>query len=155
MTKKDIKKVEIIKMSEEEHKAYHRRLAYTFLMIMIVLFGGATFYHYVEKWRYLDSVYFSSYTLTTVGYGDFAPKTDAGKIFTIVYVFMGVGIALYGLSLLSAHFVEVREEYWLQRMEKIRLKHHTQNFWDKIKNVFNYRSGEIVKEYENSLKKKK
>jgi voltage-gated potassium channel len=31
-------------------------------------------------------------TLATVGYGDFAPKTDLGKIFTMLYVFVGIGL---------------------------------------------------------------
>ena len=42
----------------------------------------------------LDSLYFSVTTLTTVGYGDFFPKTDAGKMFTIFYILAGVGILL-------------------------------------------------------------
>jgi Ion channel len=33
-------------------------------------------------------------TLTTIGYGDFAPETDAGKLFTAVYALVGVGILL-------------------------------------------------------------
>ena len=115
---------DILKMEEEEHKRFHRRLVYVFIIILIFLFGGATFYHYVEKWRYLDALYFTSYTITTVGYGDITPKTDTGKIFTIVYVFAGVGIALYGLSLMASHFVEIREELWLERLGKIRIKHH-------------------------------
>jgi len=77
-------------MDEEEHKRYHRRIWYVVIIIIISLFGGATFYHIVENWRYLDAIYFSAYTMTTVGYGDFTPKTDAGKIFTIIYVFTGV-----------------------------------------------------------------
>ena len=32
-------------------------------------------------------------TLTTIGYGDFAPET-AGKLFTAVYALVGVGILL-------------------------------------------------------------
>ncbi|MCB0102841.1 MAG: two pore domain potassium channel family protein [Anaerolineales bacterium] len=53
---------------------------------------GTWFYSKVEGWRVLDSLYFTVITLTTVGYGDFSPKTDAGKIFTMVYIFVGIGL---------------------------------------------------------------
>ena len=139
-------------MDDGEHKQYHRRLAYVFIVIVIILFGSATFYHYIERWRYLDALYFSAATMTTVGYGDITPKSDAGKIFTIFFVFMGVGIALYGLSLIAAHFVEMREEFWLKRLGKISMK-HPQTFLARLKNLFSYKSGKIVEEYEKSRRK--
>ena len=148
-------KKELLKMEEEEHREFHRRLIYTVVVILIFLFGGATFYYYIEKWRYLDAVYFSAYTMTTVGYGDLVPKTDTGKIFTIFYVFAGVGIALYGLSLLASHFVEVREEFWLERIGRLRVRHHTQTFWSILKRLFNFEPQILTKEYEKTLKKKK
>lgn len=137
MAAKNLNTNEILRL-EEEHKIYHRRMLYVAIVILIVLFGGATFYHYIEGWSYLDAVYFSAYTMTTVGYGDFVPKTDAGKIFTIFYLFAGVGVALYGLSIMAAHFVEAREEFWLERIGKIKIKHHTMNFWDKLKGILFY-----------------
>ena len=139
-------------MDDGEHKQYHRRLAYVFIVIVIILFGSAIFYHYVEKWRYLDALYFSAATMTTVGYGDITPRTDAGKIFTIVFVFMGVGIALYGISLIAAHFVEMKEEFWLEQFGKIKMK-HPQTLLERLKNLFSYKSHEIVEEYEKSRKK--
>ena len=142
-------------MEEEEHKRYHRRLLYVFMLIMVILFGSATFYHYIEKWRYIDALYFTSATITTVGYGDITPKTDAGKIFTIIFVFTGVGIALYGLSLIASHFVEAREKFWLERIGKIRIGHHTQTFWEKIKNFIFYTPGKLVNEHNRFNKKKK
>ena len=52
-----------------------------------------------EDLRLLDSFYFSVVTLATVGYGDFTPQTDAGKLFTAVYVLVGImgplGAALF------------------------------------------------------------
>ncbi len=57
-----------------------------------ILAIGTWFYARVEGWRALDALYFTITTLTTVGYGDFYPTTDAGKIFTIFYIFVGIGL---------------------------------------------------------------
>lgn len=62
------------------------------LVALSVIGFGSIFYHIVEKLSWLDSVYFSVITLTTVGYGDITPHTDQGKIFTIFYVIVGIGI---------------------------------------------------------------
>ncbi len=62
------------------------------LLTIFALFGGSAFYHSIEKWSWLNSIYFSVMTLTTVGYGDFVPITDVGKIFTMFYVLIGIGI---------------------------------------------------------------
>lgn len=53
---------------------------------------GAAFYHNVEGWSWLDSLYFSVIALATVGFGDLSPETDLGKLFTIFYVLAGIGI---------------------------------------------------------------
>jgi voltage-gated potassium channel len=65
-----------------------------FGLLVLVWAVGAVFYHLVEGLSYIDAVYFTAATLTTVGYGDIAPQTDAGKLFTAVYVFVGIGIFL-------------------------------------------------------------
>jgi voltage-gated potassium channel len=57
-----------------------------------IIITGTAFYHFVEHLSWLDAYYFSVVTLTTVGYGDIVPRTDAGKIFTTFYIMFGVGI---------------------------------------------------------------
>lgn len=64
------------------------------IMLAIVLAIGTLFYWRVEGWSLLDSLYFSVVVLTTVGLGDFAPETSAGKVFTIIYLISGVGLMM-------------------------------------------------------------
>nr|WP_247742437.1 MULTISPECIES: potassium channel family protein [unclassified Ruegeria] len=57
-----------------------------------MILWASVFYRYVESWSWLDSIYFSVVTISTVGYGDFSPETAAGKIFTMFYIIVGLGI---------------------------------------------------------------
>lgn len=78
---------------------------------LIILLMGTFSYHHLEGWSYIDSLYFSVITLTTVGYGDFSPQTNGGKIFTIFYIFIGLGMILSFLQTLFDHFNQERKEY--------------------------------------------
>ena len=49
-------------------------------------------YRWLEGWSWLDALFFSVVTISTVGYGDLVPQTAAGKIFTILYIFSGIGL---------------------------------------------------------------
>jgi voltage-gated potassium channel Kch len=52
---------------------------------------GLFFYTQVEGWKPHEALYFTTVTVTTVGYGDFSPATDEGKLFTIVFILFGLG----------------------------------------------------------------
>jgi voltage-gated potassium channel Kch len=62
------------------------------LLALLLLVGGAIFFHFQEKWNWLDSFYFCTITLATVGYGDFTPQTQLGKLVDIFYILGGIGI---------------------------------------------------------------
>ncbi len=80
------------------------------LTASITLGAGAVFYHFVEGWRYLDSLYFCVMTLATVGYGDFSPQTDAGKVFTMLYVFIGIGLLIAIFTRLAEGLIETQKK---------------------------------------------
>ena len=72
------------------------------LLAAVAIISGTGFYTLVEGLRFVDAFYFSVITLTTVCYGDFAPQTDVGKLFTAVYVLVGVGILLAFVTTVAA-----------------------------------------------------
>jgi voltage-gated potassium channel len=85
--------------------AWRSDVAFRMLLALVVslLVSGTTFFTLVEGWSVLDSLYFSVTTLTTVGFGDPAPATALGKIFTILYIFVGLGVLGGFINVLAKH----------------------------------------------------
>jgi hypothetical protein len=75
---------------------------------------GTVAYRFLEDWSWLDSLYFSVITLTTIGYGDFSPKTDLGKLFIMGYIIIGVSLILGFVNTL----------FWHYRQETIKKRNH-------------------------------
>ena len=74
-------------------------------LVIVTLLAGTLFYSEIEGWNLLDSLYFSV-TLTTVGYGDLSPSTVTGKVFTIFYIFVGLGIILAFVNAVAERAME-------------------------------------------------
>ncbi len=73
-----------------------------FISLVGLLLSGTIFYSSVEGWGLIDSLYFCVMTLSTIGYGDLHPTMPLSKIFTIVYVIVGVGLFVAFITKLAA-----------------------------------------------------
>lgn len=83
---------------------------------------GTVGYHYLEGWDYLDALYFTATTITTVGYGDLHPTTPAAKIFTLGIMFVGIGLGFFVLSTFATSLLRGRDKrirHIEEMMEKI------------------------------------
>jgi voltage-gated potassium channel len=82
----------------------------------------------IEGWRAIDALYMTIITLTTVGYGEVYPLSDAGHVYTIALIITGVGFFLYVIGAVIQFMVEGRVRILLGRRRldrKIsRLKNH-------------------------------
>jgi voltage-gated potassium channel len=85
------------------------------LRVTALVCFGTTGFMVLEKWNFLDSLYMTVTTLTTVGYGEVHPLSDAGKCFAIVFLLCGVAVAVYVLSDIVQIFMSIN---WSRRRMK-------------------------------------
>lgn len=85
-------------------------------LILLFILIGTISYHYLEGWSFIDSFYFSVLTLTTVGYGDLVPSTETSKLFSAVYILIGVSLFFYGLFSIGEHVIQERMAKYEKRM---------------------------------------
>lgn len=74
------------------------RIRYAVLAVLVAIAVGTLGFHLIEGWPVLTSLYVATQTVTTVGYGDAAPKTLLGRVFATAFMLAGVGVVLYALT---------------------------------------------------------
>ena len=77
------------------------RLLAGFVLLWIAVATVA--YTFLEDWSLVDSLYFSTVAISTVGFGDLAPSSDASKLFTILYLAIGITTVSAFVNLRLSH----------------------------------------------------
>ncbi len=87
---------------------------------MFLMVGGTIGYMLIEHWDWLDALFMTVTTLTTVGYGEVHPLSGFGRLYTIVFILTGVGLFLYIVSDMSEIFLEANPTalFGMRRMKK-------------------------------------
>ncbi len=75
---------------EQKFQKLQKDLITAGIILVCVVLIGTLWYHWIEKWPWLDSVYMTVITLTTVGFGEIHDLGDRGRLFTMTLILMGV-----------------------------------------------------------------
>jgi voltage-gated potassium channel len=107
------------KWSDVNDAAYELTLRECLLLTLLLLTCGVVAFSYVfEHWSVLDSLYFTTVILTTVGYGDITPTTRWGKLFASVFALGGIVILGLALGVVGSRLVEAEIEATEKMKEK-------------------------------------
>ncbi|NNE35805.1 MAG: potassium channel protein [Rhodothermales bacterium] len=85
-------------------------------VFLILLFAiGALGYHLIEGWSWLDGVYMTFITLTTIGFEEVGPLSPSGRIFTIAIAGVGIGAVAF-IATRTAQFLLTNQALATRRM---------------------------------------
>ena len=110
--------------------AIRKRLGIFLSLPFGVLVIGTVGFMVIEKLPFIDAIYFTIVTISTVGYGDITPSTSAGKIFGVVLIIIGIGTFLGIVTNVTHLLMQGREE----RLRKERLNTLIGIFFSEIGN---------------------
>ena len=74
-------------------------------VLVLIMFIGVAGSMMFEGYSFLDALYMTVITLSTIGYGEVQPLTDAGKIFNIFFIISSFAVFAYVISSLTKYIV--------------------------------------------------
>jgi voltage-gated potassium channel len=83
-----------------------KKFYFAALLIFFVLFIGTVGYKFIGGWSLFDAFYMTTITIATVGFGEVHNLDPTGRAFTILIIFLGIGVGGYAVATITAFLVE-------------------------------------------------
>lgn len=104
------------------------RLLQPFVILHVIIITGIVGYMVIEKANLIDSLFMTTISITTVGYGEVIPLSQAGKIFTIILLITSWGTFAFAITRITQFVVsgEINQYFKQRRLMKdiARLNEH-------------------------------
>ena len=91
------------------------------ILLTITLLVGILGYRFVADYSWVDAVYMTVITITTVGYGEVTPLTTESKIFTIILILSSVVILGYAITVITEYIIS-RNSYSKLKKKQVQKK---------------------------------
>lgn len=124
-----------------------RRIITAFLLLFLLITTGTVAYIVVENFSFIDALYMTVITISTVGFREVRPLSIYGRIITMSLIIFGVGLLFYTLGTAIEYFFG---EIFQSTLRNRRMKKEMQKLKDHFI-VCGY--GRVGKEVAKELKK--
>ena len=94
-------------------------------VILFIMFVGTAGFMLIENYRFLDALYMVIITISTIGYHEVKPLSDAGRIFNIVLIILSFSTFTYALARLTHYIISgeinlyFKTRHLMQALEKL------------------------------------
>lgn len=93
-----------------------RKLLIQIIILVIgLIFMGSLGYNFIEGLSWFDSLYMTVITISTVGYGEVFPLSNAGRVWSLLVILVGVTI----LAVIAGKFAEILTDIRVFRRHKM------------------------------------
>ena len=100
---------------------FFRKKIYTAVFLLVfLLFVGVLGFKIMSNYTWVDAIYMTVITITTVGFGEVQPLDDAAKIFTVFLILTSVIILGYAITVITEYILSKNnfEELKQRKMQK-------------------------------------
>ena len=89
-------------------------------LLILLLFTGTIGFKLMSNYSWLDAVYMTVITVTTVGFGEVKPLDTQAKIFTVFLILTSVFIVGYAFKIITEYLISKNDRYELKykKMQK-------------------------------------
>ena len=82
-------------------------IKYAIAFILLIVITGVSGYMLIEGFCFMDALYMTVTTISTVGFQEVHPLHTGGRIFTMLLIVSGLGMFLYAVSVIAASIIEL------------------------------------------------
>ncbi len=83
-----------------------RNLILVGIYLIVIFLSGIAGYMFIDDYSFVDAFYMTVITISTVGFREAQPLSDAGKIFTAGLIFLSLGVFTYFITLLTQNLFQ-------------------------------------------------
>lgn len=105
------------------------RFLFLALAVTAAIGLGTAGFMLIEGFSFLEAIYMATMTVTTIGYGEVRPLSQAGRVFNTLYMLVGSGTLLVGTGIITATIFEFQLE---ELFRKRRIKRMITNLKDHV-----------------------
>lgn len=123
-------------------------------MLILIIIIGVTGYYFIDNYTLVDAIYMTIITVSTVGFGEVIPLSDAGKVFTSFLILGSLGVIAYFISMFSQQLIEMQMHFhfpgYLQKSNLKKMEKHVivvgygRNGQQVVEQLINYSENFVV-----------